>query len=258
MSVTFAERVDSEERTQLLQWGISFLVVLAAHIGVAFWLLARETQVEPPKPPPAAYLDLTPIEVPRLPGSSPAAAPASLPPATPLAPPKPLALKPEQLPITPPPTPADIPKIVVPPPAPPAAASVKPTPPKPQPPKPQPPKPQVQQTPPDAGPPSLTGSQPIVRLSPVRAWQAAVIVQITNLRQWPPEAVRRQITGSVVLFIRVDREGNILEYGLRGSSGYALLDRATLDMARRAVKLAPLPPQIAGQDYEFNLTIDWF
>ena len=70
--------------------------------------------------------------------------------------------------------------------------------------------------------------------------------------------MRRQITGTVILFIRIDREGNILEYGLRGSSGYALLDRATLDMARRAVKLPPLPAEIAGQDYGFNLSIDWF
>ena len=262
MSVTFAERVDSEERTQLLQWGISLLAVLAVHIGIAFWLLPKDTPVKPDKPPPAAYLDLTPIEVPHLPGSAPAVAPAILPPPTPtvapLTPPKPPAIKPEQPPVKPPPAPADIPKIVVPPPAPPPAASVKPIPPRPQPPKPQPPKPQIQQAPPDAGPPSLTGSQPIVRLSPVRAWQAAVIVQITNLRQWPPEAVRRQITGSVILFMRVDREGKILEYGLRGSSGYALLDKATLDMARRAVKLAPLPLQIPGQTYEFNLTIDWF
>ncbi|HEY2890591.1 MAG TPA: TonB family protein [Dongiaceae bacterium] len=255
MSVIFAERVDSEERTQLLQWGISLLAVLAVHIGVAFWLLPKDTPAKPDKPPPAAFLDLAPIKVPDLPGSVAPLAPAQLPSAAAPAPTKAPEVKPEQPVVKPPPP--EVPKIAVPPPAPPVATPAKPPAPKPPMPKPQPPKPQVQEVPPQAGPPSLTGSQPIVRLSPVRAWQAAVIVQITNLRKWPPEAVRQQMRGSVVLFMRVDREGNIVEYGLRGSSGYALLDRATLDMARRAVKLAPLPPQIPGQTYDFNLTIDW-
>ncbi len=253
MTLLYSERIDSEEHTQLLQWGISLLLVVVLHFSVALWLFSREAAFEAPKPPPpAAYIDLAPIEVPKV------GTPAAPVPAMPAPPPPPAPAVPDVKPAepavkTPPPVP-DIPKIAVPPPK---TASVK-APPPPKPPKPQvPAKPQAQPAP-DTAPPSLTGSQPIVRLSPVAAWQASVIAQITNLKKWPPEAVRMKLTGTAVLFIRVDRMGNILEYRLLGSTGYGLLDRATLDMARRAVRLAPLPAQIPGQDYGFNLSVDWF
>ena len=256
MTLLYSERVDSEDHTQLLQWGISLLLVIVMHFSVALWLFSREAAFEAVKPaPPAAYIDLAPIMVPKVgtPSAVPVPAnPAALPPLAPSTP----EVKPEAPAVKPPPPVPDIPKIAVPPPK---TASVK-APPPPKPPKPQvQPKPQPQTQPaPDTGPPSLTGSQPIVRLSPVAAWQASVIAQITSLKKWPPQAVQMKLTGTAVLFIRVDRMGNVLEYRLLGSSGYGILDKATLDMARRAVRLSPLPAQIPGEDYGFNLSVDWF
>ena len=113
MSVTFAERVDSEERTQLLQWGISFLVVLAIHIGVAFWLLPKDTPAKPEKPPPAAYLDLPPLPLPGAGGTPGASVPKpaqTKPPVNPAAMP-PAVAKPVTPPtVSPPPKPQPKPK----------------------------------------------------------------------------------------------------------------------------------------------------
>jgi periplasmic protein TonB len=269
MSVTFAERVDSEERTQLLQWGISLLAVLAVHIGVAFWLLPKDTPAKPDKPPPAAFLDLPPLPLPGA-GGAPGASvqkpaqtklpanPAPTPPAVP----KPVL--PPVLPSTPnpQPEPVPVPKIVVPPAAAPQAVLPKPAPPKPPRPQaaqPQPPKPKVPATPTDQTP-SLTGSAPIVRLSAVGAWKAGVIERLQKFQVYPPDIRRGQMVTAVDVAFVIDRQGKILSYALAISSGIPSLDAAALEMVRRAQWLPPPPEQLVGdsQRYRFQMTVRFF
>jgi len=267
MSVAYVDPVDRKESAEVIRWSVSVLLVLVFHFVAALWLLSREAPVEANKPPPpAAYLDLPPLP---LPGAS--TAPGA-PPAKPIQPAPPKAVKPpvqEVKPVVPPPAPpkpAPVPKVVQPPQPTPIPKFAVPLPeapkqllPRPQPPKPQP-KPQPVTPPPAAtpeAPPSLTGSAPIVRLSAVGLWQAGVIARIEKFKAWPPDAVRYRITGVVGLRIKIDRQGNILSYSLATSSGYPLLDRATLEMARKAQRLPALPAEIPGQVHEFVLSVQW-
>lgn len=55
---------------------------------------------------------------------------------------------------------------------------------------------------------------------------------------YPPEAHRRLIEGQVVLWIRVSEEGRVVEAKIHESSGYAILDEATLRHAE-TIELEP-------------------
>ena len=266
MTIAYADSVDHQDNGDLIRWAVSLFLVLALHFVAALWLLSREAPVEPNKPPPpAAYLDLPPLPPPGA-GITPGT-PAPVKPA-PIQPTPPKSVKPlvqEVKPIVPPPAPpqrAEVPKVALPPQPSPIPKFAVPLPeapkqllPKPQPAKPQPAKPQPAATP--EAPPSLTGSAPIVRLSAIGLWQAGVIARIEKFKAWPPEAVRYRLTGVVGLRIKIDRQGNILSYSLAGSTGYPLLDQATLEMARRAQRLPALPPEIPGEVHEFVLSVQW-
>ena len=83
MTIAYTERVDSEEHVQLLQWGISLVLVLVLHVAVAYFLFFREVRVEQKPVPPAAYLDLPPLSNGPLPQSQVPAPTGLTPPALP-------------------------------------------------------------------------------------------------------------------------------------------------------------------------------
>jgi periplasmic protein TonB len=262
MSVTFAERVDSEERTQLVQWGVSLLVVLAVHIGAAFWLLGKDTPMQPPKPPPAAYLDLPPLPLPGAggtPGTSVPKPPQTKPPVNPQ-PAPPITPKPAVPPVvppqpSPPPQPVPVPKIAVPPASKPPVALPKPTPPKPPRPQVAAPKPPAPAAPADQNP--LTGSAPIVRLSAVGVWQKSVIERLQKFQVYPPSIRPGQTVPAVDVAFVIDRQGKILSYAIAISSGIPSLDVAALEMVRRAQWLPPPPVQLTNgaETYSFQMTV---
>ncbi len=243
MTIASAESADRQDNSDLIRWAVSLLLVLVFHFVAALWLLSREAPVEPNKPPPpAALLDLPPLPL------AGAGGPAGMP-----APPKPKILE-----APPPKPPAQEVKPIVPPQPehPPKLTVPLPVPPKPLPPKTQPLRPQPPKAAPEPSQPS--GSAAPVTLDPVRAWQLGVIKQIEKFKNWPPEAVSNRLTGIVGLRIEIDRQGNILAYSLAASSGFPLLDAATLEMARKARHLPALPPEIPEQFYAFTLSVQWF
>jgi protein TonB len=254
MSAALAQGMNGPSRRELILWSASLAAVLAGHLVAALLLLHRPAPLEPPKPPPAAYLDLPPLPSAGYggaPGPSQPAKPAvtqPLPPKPPAQAVKPVQPteppKPPVQEVKPPPQPVTPPKFAVP-----LPVESKPRPPAP---KAVPPKAAAEP------PPSLTGSAPILRLSAVGLWQAGVIERITKFKQWPSQAVRYRLTGTAGLRLEVDRQGNILSYSLASSSGYELLDRATLDMARRAQRLPALPSEIPGETHQFTLTVEWY
>ena len=258
MSITFAERVDSEDRTQLLQWGISLAVVLAFHVGLAFWLLTKDTPAKPDKPPPAAYLDLPPLSAGQQPPLAVPAPPKPVPPAPkfqpspkpelqPPAPPKAEAPKPEppkiQAPAVVPqqPVPAPVPKIA---------------PPRPQAPKPAPP----QRTQPKTAPtpaPVAPGSDTPVYVDPMRQWQIAAALRLEKFKKQSQAATWQGEQGVVGLQITIDHQGNILSAYIANSSGYNTLDNQALTMCRLARHLPPLPAEFKLPTYAFGMSIEF-
>ncbi|SEJ74201.1 protein TonB [Pseudomonas linyingensis] len=224
----------------LPRWGISLLLVLGLHIGVVLWSLYWQPQAAPLElPPPAMLIELPP---------APPAAPAAPPP-----PPEPVRA-PE-----PPPQPKVIeapkPKLALPPPPP----KPRPKPPKPEPkPEPKPrPRPPVE-PPPSSAPVSdsvpVPNAKPAARPSPQAgnpapsqakaSWQSRLLAHLNRYKRYPEDARRRGQQGVVKLRFVVDARGQVQSFELAARSGNPSLDRATLQMIRRAQPLPAPPPEL--------------
>jgi protein TonB len=238
------------QRQKLTRYAASLAVVLGVH-AAAIAVALHSTSAPPPLelPPPAMMIELAPLPE-----------PAPPPPPTVVATPQP-------------PTPVEeppLPKLVE---APaPAIALPKPPPPKPKP-KPQPPKPvpvkkpeppqeqpvakQVVDTPPAPPAPPAKPVAPAPSIASdsnaVPSWQSDLLRHLAKFKKYPDEARRRGVEGVVKLKFVVDADGKVLSFELASSSGNPALDRATLDMLRRAQPL-PTPPKEALINGQRELT----
>ena len=221
-------------RQKLTRYGASLGLVLGIH-AVAILAVLNGSVSKPIELPPQAMM----VELAPLPPTPPPPAPPKV--ITPPQPPAPV----EELPL---------PKLVE---APKPTISVpKPVKPKP---KPQPPKPQVKPEPvkekpaeenPADTPPSHTPvDKPTApepgpssqQLAAKANWQGTLLAHLGKYKKYPPAAQSRGKEGLNRLRFVVDGEGKVLSYELVGRSGNADLDRATLEMIRRAEPL-PKPP----------------
>jgi protein TonB len=224
----------------LPRWVISLLLVLGLHIGVVLWSLYWQPQAAPLElPPPAMLIELPP---------APPAAPAAPPP-----PPEPVRA----------PEPPPQPKVIE---APKPKLALPPPPPKPQPkpPKPKPEaKPEPHPQPPVEPPPSSAPvsdsvpaptTQSAARPSPQAgnpapsqakaSWQSRLLAHLNRYKRYPEDARRRGQEGVVKLRFVIDGRGQVLKFELAGKSGSGGLDRATLQMIRRAQPLPAPPPEL--------------
>lgn len=227
---------------KLSLWALSLVLVLGLHVGLALWSLYWRPQMNKIEMPPQAMM----VELAPLP-----AAPAPVPPA----PPEPVQ----------PPEPEPQPKIVEAPKPklelpPPPKPKPKPKPPKPKPPEPKPvPKvePEPSETPPQEAPPETrterSEQQPAVASqassnpapsSALPSWQSQLLGHLNRYKRYPDDARRRGQEGTVRLRFVVDGRGQVLSYELVGRSSSPALDRATLQMIRRAQPLPPPPPEL--------------
>lgn len=221
-------------RHKLARYGVSLAIVLAVH-AVAVVLMLNWSVPQAIELPPAAMM----IEM------APMPEPAQPPPPKVVAPPQP------PTPVEEPPLPkvaeAPKPKIAIP--KPPPKPKAKPQPPKPEK-KPEPPqdKPVDQET--VDSPPSNAPAQKSAAPAPSIAansnalptWQSDLLRHLGKYKRYPEDARRRGLQGINRLRFVVDAEGKILSYSLAGGSGSAALDRATLEMIRKAQPV-PKPPQ---------------
>lgn len=222
-------------RHKLTRYSGSLTVVLGVHaLAIA---LALNWTARPPieLPPQAMMVELAPVPTP------PPPAPPKV--VTPPQPPAPV----EELPI---PKLAEAPKAEI------AVPKPKPKPkPKPQPPKPVEKKPEpVKEKPSEEKPaetqptqaPTEKSAQPAPGPSPAQmaakaSWQNTLLAHLGKYKKYPASAQARGKEGLNRLRFVVDAEGNVLSFELVGRSGNADLDRATLEMIRRAQPL-PKPP----------------
>lgn len=76
----------------------------------------------------------------------------------------------------------------------------------------------------------------------LRAWRRAV--ERVGKLNYPAEARRRDITGSLRLLVVIDADGALAGVRIVESSGQAILDDAALRIVRLAAPFAPFPPSI--------------
>lgn len=63
---------------------------------------------------------------------------------------------------------------------------------------------------------------------------------------YPRAALRAGEEGNVVLRLSIDRQGGLVDLALRKSSGFPVLDKAAVEMARKAFPVPPPPAALAG------------
>ncbi|EIK97349.1 TonB-like protein [Pseudomonas sp. M47T1] len=224
-------------RQKLTRYGGSLAVVLGIH-ALAIALALNWHAAPPPELPPQAMM----VELAPVPEVAPPPPPKVI---TPPTPPTPV----EELPL---PKLAEAPK--------PTIAIPKQEKPKPKP-KPQPPKPEKKPEPPQETPPSekVVDTAPAKDSAPkapvaqpqlpsnsnaLPNWQGDLLRHLAKFKKYPEDARRRGLQGVNRLRFVVDAEGKVLSYELAGGSGSAALDRATLDMIRRAQPLPPPPKEL--------------
>ncbi len=140
------------------------------------------------------------------------------------------------------------PKIAIPKPPKPKA---KPQPPKPEkkpePPKEAPPTEQTVDAPPSNTPPQKSAAPAPSIASNSNAlptWQSDLLRHLAKYKRYPEDARRRGLQGINRLRFVVDAEGKVVSYSMAGGSGSAALDRATLEMIRRAGTVPKPPPEL--------------
>ncbi|AOZ12902.1 MULTISPECIES: TonB family protein [Pseudomonas] len=224
----------SMTRQKMTRYGISLAVVLGVHAVAVILALQWSNPRAIELPPQAMMIDLAPLPAP------PPPAPPKV--VTPPQPPAPV----EELPI-PKLAEAPKPKISVPKPVKPKQ---KPQPPKPVEKKQEPVKEKPsEEKPSDATPtkaPSEKSAAPVQgpsaqQLAAKASWEGALLAHLGKYKKYPAAAQSRGKEGLNRLRFVVDAEGKVLSYELVGRSGNADLDRATLEMIRRAQPL-PKPP----------------
>ena len=221
-------------RSKLTRYGTSLAVVLGVHAVAIALMLHMSVPRQPQLPPAAMVIDLAPM-------------PAPPPPAPPkvITPPQPPAPV-EELPL---PKLAEAPKPTIQVPKP-VKPKPKPQPPKPVEKKPEPPKEKPSEEPPSETPPTNAPAEKSAQPAPgpsaqqvaaQASWQSTLLAHLQKYKKYPPGAQRSGKEGMNRLRFVVDAEGNVLSYELEGRSGNADLDRATLEMIRKAQPL-PKPP----------------
>ena len=221
-----------ETRYKLGRYVGSLLFVLAVHAIAIALTLNWSTPEAIEMPPPAMMIAMPPMP-------EPAPPPPKV--VTPPQPPAPV----EELPL-PKLVEAPKPKIAL---AKPPKPKAKPQPPKPvqkEEPKEQPVEQDVVDTPPSTAP-AKSSSAPAPSIASnsnaLPTWQSDLMNHLAKYKRFPEEARRgrKGVTKLTKLNFVVNAEGKVTSYKLIEKSGSAALDRATLDMIRRAQPL-PTPP----------------
>jgi protein TonB len=228
---------------------------ILGHAGVVILLILFATQVPPvplPEPirksgievtmtlpeasPPPEPVAETPPPSPEPPPPEPPPPPVAVAKPEPTPPPKPVVHKPVAKPVprpvrTPPPEPMPTPM--------PATATAAPVAPR--------------QAPTQT---AVIPAMPAPRPAPVVSgnYRAALSAWLESHKRYPESARSRGEEGRAVLRFRVARSGQVLNYALVGSTGFADLD-ASIDAMMRGATLPPFPADMTASDVEVSVTV---
>ena len=90
-------------------------------------------------------------------------------------------------------------------------------------------------------------------------YEQLISLWIQKFKQYPEEAKLAGLQGETVVRIRIDRRGSVKYYALERSTGHAALDRAAVDMIRRAnpVPAVPVDYPTSGDLLEFLIPVNF-
>ncbi len=88
-----------------------------------------------------------------------------------------------------------------------------------------------------------------------RSYYLEVSEKIRGSLRYPSRAQREGLEGRVLVSVRIDRDGRLLEGELGESSGAKRLDRDALRTVKRAAPFGAVPDSIAGGGLEFDVPV---
>lgn len=89
-------------------------------------------------------------------------------------------------------------------------------------------------------------------------YEQLISLWIEKFKQYPMDARTQGLQGETVVRIRIDRKGNVRYYLLERSTGHAILDRAAIDMVRRANPVPAVPNDYPKGDLiEFLIPVNF-
>lgn len=92
----------------------------------------------------------------------------------------------------------------------------------------------------------------------VVTWQSVLLGHLERFKRYPRRAERLRQEGVVYVRFSVDRRGNVHNGRLERSSGYPALDEETLAVVQRANPVPPPPPEIAGDPVEVMVPVTFY
>ena len=90
-----------------------------------------------------------------------------------------------------------------------------------------------------------------------RDYFGALHAQVVDALDYPRRARLEQIEGSVLLEMRIDRQGRLAHSAVAESSGSSLLDRHALRVARRAAPFGAVPAGLTNAELSFELPVEF-
>ena len=264
---------------------LALAILLHVLLGVAIWWIAPQRPPEPEEPPIMVMFDSTPsnvgLQTPDKAGPPAESTAASPQPSTEpqreerqqqaLAPPSDAKPEPEQVPTLPifefsvPPVPEPLPApssrdfvkppVARPPPRP--VQRTQPLSPRPAPPAPQRPPADMPATMPSPMPGPDPGDVLIGQGRQRNDYLSRVARQIAQYRVYPTSALANNQGGRVVMRVTVARSGQVLDVGIRTSSGWPAIDAAEVETIRRAGSFPPLPSEMPGDPVVLVLPITY-
>lgn len=88
-------------------------------------------------------------------------------------------------------------------------------------------------------------------------WQGDILARLERFKQYPADALAQHQEGTPVLFFVMDRRGHVLSAKIQKSGGFALLDKETLAVVRRAEPFPPPPSEIEGATVSLIVPIEF-
>jgi periplasmic protein TonB len=80
---------------------------------------------------------------------------------------------------------------------------------------------------------------------------------LAKYKDYPDAALKQKQQGTVTVEFMLARDGTVLDAQIERSSGFPILDRATLEMLRRASPVPPLPERYTGERIKIAMPIDY-
>lgn len=89
----------------------------------------------------------------------------------------------------------------------------------------------------------------------VLRYEMKVSLWLDKFRKYPKAAIDQGLEGEGTLFIKIDRQGNILQAKIKRSTGYIMLDNALIKMAKDANPIIAPPPSYYPKKNNFSYEI---